>query len=113
MSNSKAIVTLAVGDDFAAQWERLCRANRQKYAERHGYDLICFKEPLDDSERAVRRSPSWQKCLILSQPSVARYERVVWMDADILINCVSAPCVVEGVAAEKVGAVDAWAIPSP
>ncbi len=113
MSNSKAMVTLAVGKSYADQWERLCRVNWQRYADRHGYDLICFKEPLDGSERGARRSPSWQKCLVLGQPSVQKYERVVWMDSDILVNWASAPCVAAGVAVEKVGAVDAWSIPTP
>lgn len=113
MRNSKAIVTLAIGEDYQRQWRAVCRANWQEYADKHGYDLICIDKPLDDSERARRRSPAWQKCLVLSQDFSARYERIVWLDADILINHAQSPCVTSGVPVEKVGAVDAWATPTP
>src|SRR5262249_24333747 len=47
-------------------------------------------------------SPAWQKCLVLEQ--LATFERVVWIDADIVIN-ISAPPVTEGVPLGKIGAV--------
>lgn len=89
----------------------MCFANWKAYADRHGYDIVCFDKPLDISERAQHRSPAWQKCLTLGQAEVRSYERVVWVDSDILINP-AAPCVVEGVSAEDVGVVDAWSSPS-
>jgi hypothetical protein len=79
----------------------------------YGYDLICIDEPLDDSERARKCNPSWQKCLILSQEFARRYERIVWLDADILINTNAAPCVSEGVPIDKVGVVEVWSEPYP
>ena len=62
MSERVAIVTLALGGRFAASWRRSCEANWAAYADRHGYDVVCLTEPLDRSERAQGRSPSWQKC---------------------------------------------------
>jgi hypothetical protein len=112
MPRSKAIVTLAIGKEYGEQWNRLCRANWQSYADRHGYDVVCLEAPLDTSERARRRSPAWQKCLILGAEPMLRYERVVWIDSDILINA-RAPCVCAAVPVEKVGAVDQWATPTP
>jgi len=112
MTNSKAIVTLAIGQKFLENWKNLCQANWQKYADRHGYDLICIEKPLDDSARAQKRSPSWQKCLILGEESVNKYDRVVWVDADVLLNWANAPCIVEGVAVDKVGAAPEWATPN-
>lgn len=105
MQQSKAIVTLAIGQRFIKMWQGLCKVNWQNYADKHGYDLICIDKPLDNSERAKQRSPAWQKCLILSQDFARSYERIVWIDADILINSLNAPCVVEGVPKDKVGAV--------
>jgi hypothetical protein len=112
MKHSKAIVTLAIGEEYAQRWQRWCQPNWQTYADRHGYDLICFEQPLDDSARARQRSPAWQKCLILSQPAIQQYERVVWVDADILMHP-DAPSIVKGVPVEKIGAVDEYATPSP
>lgn len=57
MGNAKAIVTLAIGEEYRHQWRTVCRANWQAYADKHGYDLICIDRPLDDSKRARGRSP--------------------------------------------------------
>jgi hypothetical protein len=108
---STAIVTLAVGPGYAERWRRDCAANWGHYAERHGYDVVCLDEPLDVSARARRRSPAWQKCLVLGQPFAADYERIVWIDSDVLINP-SAPPIAAGLAPEKVGAVDEYSTPS-
>jgi hypothetical protein len=112
MTNSKARVTLAIGQNFLENWKKLCQANWQKYADRHGYDIIGIEKPLDDSARAQKRSPCWQKCLILGEESVNKYDRVVWVDADVLINSANAPCIVEGVAVDKVGAAPEGATPN-
>lgn len=112
MSNAKAIVTLTIGKSFQERWQKVCRPNWQIYAERHGYDLICIDEPLDDSPRARQRSPAWQKCLILGQDLARGYERIVWIDADVLINP-SSPDIAYGVPLEQVGAVDEYATPTP
>lgn len=109
----KAIVTLVVGKAYLERWEKLCRPNWQRYADRHGYDLIVIDAPLDTSVQAQNRSPAWQKCLILSQDFSKSYERLVWIDSDILINAAAAPCITEHVPLEKVGAVDAYSAPSP
>ncbi|MFB8787487.1 MAG: hypothetical protein U7123_01205 [Potamolinea sp.] len=113
MKNNKAIVTLAIGKRYLNNWKKLCESNWQKYAKKHGYDLICIDSPLDTSERAQKRSPAWQKCLILSQDVSQQYERIVWIDSDILINSELAPCIVKDVPIDKVGATNEWASPAP
>ena len=105
MSGRTAIVTLAIGKEFSERWHRLCEENWHDYADRHGYDVICLEEPLDDSQRARDRSPSWQKLLVLGQPFAADYERIVWVDADVVFG-EDAPAITAGVPPEKVGAVD-------
>jgi hypothetical protein len=111
-THSRALVTLAIGRTFRERWNNVCRANWQAYADRHGYDVICIEEPLDYSERARNRSPAWQKLLILRQDFVQSYERLVWVDSDILINP-GAPDISEGVPLDKIGAVDEYSSPSP
>ncbi|HUI06223.1 MAG TPA: hypothetical protein VL486_04390 [Verrucomicrobiae bacterium] len=109
MNGTKALVTLAIGDYYLQHWKRVCERNWRTYADRYGYDLICLDRLLDNSQRAKNRSPAWQKCLVLSQPFAERYERIVWVDSDVLINNLDAPSIVEGVPPEKVGAVETLA----
>lgn len=108
MKQTKAIVTLAIGKHYRERWYKLCADNWQRYADQHSYDLICIDEPLDNSPRAQSRSAAWQKCLILGDQRVQKYDRVVWIDSDILINPHS-PCIVADVPHDKVGAVDMFA----
>lgn len=103
---------MTIGDAYLQLWQEKCQKGWQKYANKYGYDVICIDTPFDDSVRARQRSPAWQKCLILSQKFVEKYERVVWVDADIVINHLCAPCIASSVPINKVGAVDAWAIPT-
>lgn len=111
MSERTAIVTLAIGDAFAKRWKKLCEPNWKTYADRHGYDVVCLTEPLDTSERAGSRSPSWQKLLVGTHPFTRDYDRLVWMDADVLINPL-APAMTEGVPIDRVGAVDEYSTPT-
>lgn len=111
--SDKAITTLTVGEKYCELFNTTCRENWQAYAARHGYDLVVLDRPLDLSDRARARSPAWQKCLILEQPELRDYRQVVWIDADILINSRTAPCVADAVPGDRVGAVDAYAIPNP
>jgi hypothetical protein len=106
MKNAKAIVTLTIGEKYLRSWKEDCEANWQEYATKHGYDLICVDQPLDTSDRANKRSPAWQKCLVLSQEFSNRYERIVWIDSDILINTSKSPSVTDDVPIDKVGAVE-------
>ena len=102
------LVTIAIGDRHWPRWNHYCRPSWERYAARHGFDVHCVQEPLDESERGRSRSPSWQKCLVLGQPFAQGYDRVVWIDADVVINP-EAPSIVEAVPAEKVGAADEFA----
>jgi hypothetical protein len=112
MTHRAAIVTLAIGRNYLQEWQHYCESNWGQYASKHGYDLICIDRPLDTTPRGSDRSPTWQKCLILSQDFSTRYERIIWLDADILINSHLAPDILDGVAPEKVGAVAAYSTPS-
>lgn len=106
MKNTQAIVTLVLGEKYLNCWKRDCEENWQTYAQKHGYDVICLDQPLDQSQRAAQRSPSWQKCLILSQGFASDYERIIWVDSDIVINTTAAPSITDNLPIEKVGAVE-------
>lgn len=108
----KAIVTLAIGEYYQNIFEAHCRKSWQIYCNKFGYDLIVLNESLDKSERSTKRSPAWQKLLILSQEWSSRYSRIVWIDLDILINNAHAYDICDNVPIELVGAVEAYSIPS-
>jgi hypothetical protein len=76
-----------------------------------GPNVIAIDQPLDRSTRAQMRSPAWQKCLVLRPEITGTYDRVVWLDADILINP-DAPAITNGVPIEKIGAVDESVFPT-
>lgn len=104
MAMSKAIVTIIVGEKYQRLWQAIARPNWEKYANRYGYQMIVFRDLLDASPIGLHRSPAWQKLLTLGRPELKNVDRVLWLDADILINP-AAPDAVESVAVEKVGAV--------
>lgn len=95
--HKRAIVSVVIGEEYLRVWTAMSRPNWQAYCDRHGYDLICITDHMDASERGLGRSPAWQKCLILDQPWSGAYDRIVWVDADIIISsiapdiCASAP----------------------
>jgi hypothetical protein len=107
----KALVTLAVGEKYLRNFRDHCMANWDAYAKRHGYDLVLLPEPIDRSARAQSRSVAWQKCLILTLPGLAAYDRVVWIDSDIVINP-SSPDVGADVPEDRIGATDEYSTPS-
>ena len=101
----KALVTLVIGEAFQKNFQRFFRASWDRYAARHGYDIVTIDQPIDPTPRYADRTPHWQKCLILEHPEVRRYDRVAWVDADILINHHSAPCIFAGVPEDSIGLV--------
>jgi len=112
MKNKKAVVTLAIGSKYENIFNNLCRDSWTKYCEKYSCDLIVINNPLDHSERASKRSPAWQKLLILSQEWSANYDQIVWLDTDVLINNTTSKDITQCTSIEKIGAVEAYSIPS-
>ena len=81
-----AIVTMCIGDEYTRIWEAMCQPGWERYCAVHNFDLIVVTDHLDNSERAHSRSPAWEKLLVLVQPWAQHYERIVWVDADIVIS---------------------------
>jgi hypothetical protein len=75
--NAKAIASIGTGSH-----ERLLRIAARSFrpfAERHGYDLHLHTEVLDAS-----RPAPWSKVPIL-RDLLDRYERVLWLDGDVVV----------------------------
>lgn len=108
----KAIVTLTIGSKYEEMYNKYCKNNWQKYCEKFNYDLIVINKALDFSKRSNERSPAWQKLLILSQEWSKKYDQIVWIDSDVIINHRLAKDIILEVEKENFGAVDAYSIPS-
>jgi hypothetical protein len=100
---STAIVTIVIGKDYQATWMRLSQKSWLGYAEANGFDLIAITYPFDTSARAAARSPAWQKLLILNQPWSRQYERIIWLDSDIIIGPFAQNIIQAAGPVEKVG----------
>jgi hypothetical protein len=96
--SDRALITLAIGGDYLANWKRYCEPGWTKYAQRHGLDVVVITEPVVESTR----SPAWQKCLIPERAK--KYHRIALLDADIAINP-EAPSIFEQTTEDKVGGV--------
>lgn len=107
--NNKALVTLAIGDHYVAEFEQQVSRSWRAYADRHGYDVIVLTDIIDESCDLSRKSLHWQKLLVGLVPGVSDYDHVVWLDTDILINPRTAPCIVAAVqetGSDKIGVAD-------
>jgi hypothetical protein len=111
-SNKKALVTLAIGEKYERMFDRYCKKSWSNYCNNHSYDLVVITNSLDETHRGSERSPAWQKLLILSQDWSSKYEQVIWVDTDVMINAKLAPDIAEIVPVDKVGAVETYSIPS-
>ncbi len=83
-----AVCTLVVGDRFERLFDQYVLDGWQKYCARHGYELIVFRRLL---KALPGKSPSWQKLFILEQPELKGFQKIVWLDADIIIKSDAPP----------------------
>ncbi|MFH0878791.1 MAG: hypothetical protein V2A34_03675, partial [Lentisphaerota bacterium] len=67
------------------------------------YDLVVVEQPIQRAEDLPVRPIHWQKLFIPRHPGAARYESIVFLDADIIINYHRAPCVVSSVPPDRIG----------
>lgn len=107
----KAIATLAIGTRYKRMLHVFALPTWRVYARRHGYEIVCFDCPLDETPRAAARSPAWQKLLILGRPELAGFDAVVWLDTDIVVNPGLAPCIVAATPRGKLGICEQTEIP--
>jgi hypothetical protein len=105
MSQRKAIFTILFGADYIKRWQLCAEAGWRAYAARHGYDLVLVDGPIKRAADLPARPIHWQKLFIPQHPAAARYERIVFLDADIMINYHRAPCIVAATPPDKVGVV--------
>ena len=96
------IVTVAIGDHCRRMWDETFAPSVYDYADRHGYAVQCLTAPIDVGDKA--KPASWQRLLLASHPALLGFDRIIYLDTDIMCNP-SAPGVAELVPDGKIGAV--------
>lgn len=103
-----AFVTMAIGDRYLDMYNQLFRASQEAYAKAHGYDFKVITEYIDD-DLMHKSLVSFQKALVFSQPWSYKYDRIIFVDADIYIRAGSPPIPMTG---DKIGIVNEFAQPT-
>ena len=75
--HDRLLVTILMGDAFTTEWEQHCQTGWERYAERHGYDLLVFDAPLDPSPPGLPPGPqagrsAWSSTTPLCRPTPVR-----------------------------------------
>lgn len=94
-----ALASIAIGKRYTDLFERHSRRSFENYARRHGYDFLLFTR---EFRHLPGRSPAWQKLFLLEQPELADFERIVFVDSDIIISP-AAPAIGDFVPRGRVG----------
>lgn len=110
-ANSRyCLVALQIGDVHANYWNLVFRKSWQMYAERHGYDILVVQGMIDVTAGIDTAGIKFQKLKLLSLPEISHYEKVVYLDSDILL-LEHAPCIASATPAENVGMVSQVNVP--
>ncbi len=78
-----ALCTLVVGERFEQLFDQFSAASWRDYCQAHGYELFVFRKPFSP---LAGKSLAWQKLFLLDQPELQIFEKIVWLDADIIIR---------------------------
>lgn len=79
------VVVVAIGDQYFKRYSELFYENHRAWTDLNGYDLHIVREPIEP--RGAHPSlMCMQRYLVCSAPWSAGYDRIVYVDADILFN---------------------------
>jgi hypothetical protein len=105
------LVTLAIGEEYLEQYNRMFRSSHEAYAARHGYDFRVVTEFLDQHYQH-RSLVTMQKFLVAGQPWSAAYDYVVFLDADTIIGAHAPPIHTAAPFGDAIGMVDEYSQPT-
>jgi len=101
-----ALVTIAIGDHHQREFETYALPSLRAYAQKHDYELIAITEPFAPIDPNSSKTIHWHKILLGQVPAIKAFDRVIWIDTDIVINSRLAPDITEDVPVEKIGIVE-------
>lgn len=106
------LATVVIGKKYQERYRALFYENHKAYAAKCGYDMICATDFFDTDNK----HPSFisaQKILVCSQEFSKKYSSIIYVDADILFNLVTATPLHHLVKNEKIYIADEYTQPSP
>jgi hypothetical protein len=106
-----AIATIVIGSDYRKVYDRIFRPSVERYAARHGYDLLLFEDYLAGYAFRGPAAMSAMKMLLPWHERAMAYDRLMVLDADILIHG-GAPPFHRLEIGDGIGAVDEWPQPT-
>ncbi len=114
MSRTSVIATVVIGERYARLHRRAFAWSLERYAARHGYDLVVVDTPLippPDGTTSTVTESGFSRYLVASMPEVADAARLMYVDADVLLGP-NAPPFHEVSLGGGIGVVDEWCQPS-
>ena len=105
------LVTIAIGEQYLKEYNKLFYESQHNYAKKHGYDFKVITDFLDKNIN-VLSSISFNKILVCNQEWSNDYDFIIFIDADILININSPPIHNHIDYGDSIGIVDEYSQPS-
>ena len=105
------LVTIAIGEKYINEYNKLFRPSQELYAKRNGYDFKVVTNFLDDKYK-FHKSISFNKILVCSQEWSQDYDFIIFIDADIVINKDSPPIHNFVNYGDKIGIINEFSQPS-
>jgi hypothetical protein len=105
------LVTIAIGEKYLIEYNRLFYKSQKDYALKHGYDFKVITDFLDKTIKNPN-TISFNKVLVCNQECANDYDFIVFIDADILININSPPIHTYMDYGECIGIIDEYSQPS-
>ena len=105
------LVTIAIGEQYLKEYNKLFYESQHNYAKKHGYDFKVITDFLDKNIN-VLSSISFNKILVCNQEWSNDYDFIIFIDADILIN-INSPSIHNYIDyGECIGIIDEYSQPS-
>jgi hypothetical protein len=101
------LVSVAIGDKYLEEYNRLFRPSHENYARKCGYDFRVVEDFLD-KEHTHHTTVSLTKILVCSQPWSEDYDYIIYVDADVLINIRAPPILRTQHFGDKIGIVNEY-----
>jgi hypothetical protein len=101
------LVSVAIGDKYLEEYNRLFRPSHENYARKCGYDFRVVEDFLDE-KHTHKTTVSLNKILVCSQPWSEDYDYIVYVDADVLINIRAPPILSTQHFGDKIGIVNEY-----